>query len=106
MVRTLHYPLRKTLVPLLAALLLTSACGVNQEALARIKHANEGDALAEVSITYDAMQDPYAVQLTRVEGGYAMEAPMYQTSDTHARVTLSRTNNYSWFIGPNLSFSF
>ena len=91
-------------IALTLVLLMLSACGQADRFSA--ERVREGDAVAYVSVDYDAQRDPYQMQITRERDGYALEAPLHSEGNSQAHMRVSRTREHSWFIGPQLSFSF
>jgi hypothetical protein len=70
--------------------------------------ARTGTRLAVFSFDNDDDQAtaPYEVNLGRVRRGYELAAPLYEGGDTKASMTMSRTRDLHWFVGPHLSFNF
>lgn len=64
--------------------------------------------LGNLYFTYDEKSEPYEMNLKRVHKGYAVHAPVYESDNdkTHAHFTVSRTRDYKWFSGVQLTFEF
>lgn len=74
------------------------------------KHSRAYDSLAQLHYSegeHDA--DPYSIQLRRDRDrrGYGLAAPIYDSGDgVHTQFGVSRTKEYKWFSGLQLSFAF
>ena len=92
-------------------LLCSTACsamdyGTRRENFNRETRKN--DRLAFVNFA-DDVGTPYSVNLNKDKSrrGYAIQAPLHRTGDAiPVNFTVSRTKEYRWFSGLQLSFNF
>lgn len=51
--------------------------------------------------------EPYDVRLRRVKGGYAVQAPLYETNEgSHVNFTAMKNKDYKYFVGVEGKFTF
>lgn len=103
-------PMKKALCAVLVLFSGTACstidCGTREENFNR--ETRRGDRLAFVNIA-DEDGTPYSLNLNRDKSrrGYAIQAPIHRTGDAiPVNFTVSRTKEYRWFSGLQLSFNF
>ena len=95
----------------LSLLIILNACGsvdcdIRKKNFSRT--TRQENTLAVFSFDYDDKEEtePYRMRLARVKRGYEFAAPLYASKDTQASMTISKTKQFKWFIGPRLSYKF
>lgn len=106
-------PLRALWRPSLVVFLIgtITACGtVDYEIKSRnltAPGAGKERQLGVVYFHYADEAEPYEVRLTRIKGGYAFQAPLYEDADgSNANIVASRTKELQYFIGVKARYVF
>lgn len=69
--------------------------------------ASQNKDIGIVHFHYSDADEPYDVRLRRVKGGYAMQAPLYESDDgSHVNFTAMKNKDYKYFVGIEGKFTF